>query len=75
MRIPRYPAYASQAWVWTLNPGEVTAVQARSLLTDAHAGAPAVTAHAYEWLAAFPVDFWAAACAERTVAVRGAGAE
>jgi hypothetical protein len=38
VRIPRYPAYASQAWVSTLNPGEVTAVQARSLLTDAHAG-------------------------------------
>ena len=32
-----HPAYAAQAWVAILNPGEATAGQVRSLLTDAHA--------------------------------------
>jgi hypothetical protein len=31
-----HPAYATQAWVAILNPGETTAVLACSLLTDAH---------------------------------------
>jgi hypothetical protein len=31
-----HPAYATQAWVAILNPGEATAALARSLLTDAH---------------------------------------
>jgi hypothetical protein len=34
-----HPAYAAQAWVSILNPGEATAGQARALLTDAHARA------------------------------------
>jgi hypothetical protein len=32
-----HPAYATQAWVAILNPGEATSALARSLLTDAHA--------------------------------------
>jgi len=36
-RLIPHPAYAAQAWVAILNPGEATAHQARSLLTDAHA--------------------------------------
>ena len=36
-RLIPHPAYAAQAWVAILNPGEATADQARSLLTDAHA--------------------------------------
>src|SRR6266567_3841105 len=36
-RLIPHPAYAAQAWVAILNPGEATAGQARSLLTDAHA--------------------------------------
>lgn len=35
-RLLPHPVYASQAWVCILNPGEATAAQARSLLTDAH---------------------------------------
>jgi uncharacterized protein DUF6194 len=31
-----HPAYATQAWVAILNPGDTTAALARSLLTDAH---------------------------------------
>jgi hypothetical protein len=31
-----HPAYATQAWVAILNPGEATAELARSLLTEAH---------------------------------------
>jgi hypothetical protein len=31
-----HPAYAIQAWVAILNPGETTEALARSLLTDAH---------------------------------------
>ena len=36
-RLIPHPAYAAQAWVAILNPGEATAERARSLLTDAHA--------------------------------------
>ena len=36
-RLIPHPAYAAQAWVAILNPGEATAGQARALLTDAHA--------------------------------------
>ena len=36
-RLIPHPAYAAQAWVAILNPGEATAGRARSLLTDAHA--------------------------------------
>jgi hypothetical protein len=36
-RLLPHPAYAAQGWVAILNPGEATAGQARSLLTDAHA--------------------------------------
>jgi hypothetical protein len=36
-RLLPHPVYGSQAWVCVLNPGEATAAQARSLLTDAHA--------------------------------------
>jgi hypothetical protein len=36
-RLIPHPAYAAQAWVAILNPGEATAGQVRSLLTDAHA--------------------------------------
>ena len=36
-RLIPHPVYAAQAWVAILNPGEATAGQARSLLTDAHA--------------------------------------
>ncbi|MBC6471112.1 erythromycin esterase [Actinomadura alba] len=32
-----HPAYATQAWVAILNPGETTAALACSMLTDAHA--------------------------------------
>ena len=35
-RLLPHPAYAAQAWVAILNPGETTAVMACSLLTDAH---------------------------------------
>ena len=38
-RLIPHPAYAAQAWVSILNPGEATARQARALLTDAHARA------------------------------------
>jgi hypothetical protein len=38
-RLIPHPAYAAQAWVSILNPGEATAGQARALLTDAHARA------------------------------------
>lgn len=38
-RLIPHPAYATQAWVAILNPGEATATLARSLLTDAHARA------------------------------------
>jgi hypothetical protein len=34
-----HPAYATQAWVAILNPGEATGELARSLLTEAHARA------------------------------------
>jgi Family of unknown function (DUF6194) len=36
-RLIPHPAYAAQAWVAILNPGEAAAGQARSLFTDAHA--------------------------------------
>jgi Family of unknown function (DUF6194) len=38
-RVLPHPTYATQAWVSILNPGEVTAAAARSLLTGAHARA------------------------------------
>jgi hypothetical protein len=38
-RLIPHPAYATQAWVAILNPGETTATLARSLLSDAHARA------------------------------------
>jgi hypothetical protein len=38
-RLLPHPAYASQAWICILNPGEATSARARSLLTDAHARA------------------------------------
>lgn len=34
-----HPAYAAQAWISILNPGEATTALARSLLVDAHARA------------------------------------
>ncbi|HEY2276887.1 MAG TPA: DUF6194 family protein [Streptosporangiaceae bacterium] len=36
-RLLPHPAYAAQGWVAILDPGDATAAQARSLLTDAHA--------------------------------------
>jgi Family of unknown function (DUF6194) len=38
-RLLPHPAYAAQAWVSILNPGDRTSEQARSLLTEAHARA------------------------------------
>jgi hypothetical protein len=35
-RVLPHPVYATQSWVCVLNPGEATAAQARSMLTDAH---------------------------------------
>lgn len=35
-RVLPHPAYATQGWVSILNPGEATAAQAQTLLTDAH---------------------------------------
>lgn len=38
-QIMPHPVYATQGWVAIVNPGEVTAAQARALLADAHAQA------------------------------------
>jgi hypothetical protein len=38
-RLLPHPAYAAQAWVCVLNPGDSTSAQVRTLLTDAHARA------------------------------------